>query len=249
MAKDFFGWSRWSPHVGNAITIVGGVPIMSALGTAIWAYLSPSRGLEVALVALAAFMMTLWCCIGYIWITDRRKQAKEPVIMSAWDCAWAIRITAAFLVRDLGPQNSEWQIFLHIRNSKNIPIKIDIVEQKCIIENMVPDVKLEIIGIPHVIGPYETFQINYPSYRKGVLPDKDRFSGEIDLIARYGYPDSGYSRIVRGRFSFNAIVRPTISPGLPTALFPVGGAVPLPLGLREEYKDEPYSEVSPALRL
>ena len=92
MALDFLGWSKWSPHVGNAVTIVTGIPFVIAAGAALWAYLSPSKGLAVALVALAAFMMALWCCIGFLWIRDRSKPASPIQTVPVRDCAWGLEI-------------------------------------------------------------------------------------------------------------------------------------------------------------
>lgn len=238
MAKDILGWTKWSPHLGNAITIVLGVPAMIGIAAGWWAYLAPSSGLVVAMIDLAAFMMTLWSCIGFLWLKDRNRVRYGVATL---DCSWGLRFDGAFLNHN--PNNDlEWQVRIVVRNSMPFPIRGDIIEQRIIIEGRVPDVKMEAKPFPFVLGPGEATQIAYPPYKKGTLPDLEMFKGEIDFSGRYGHPDGPYTRVAIRRFAFHAIVKPPALPGLFPVLPSFGGPIPLPIGQREQDRDDPYAE-------
>jgi hypothetical protein len=238
MAIDLFGWSKWSPHLGNAITIATGIPVVSGLAVGAWASLS-GTGLSVLMVSLAVAMMTLWCCIGFLWLRDRSHSSDR---MRNIDCSWALRVDAAYLCHEVGNPAVEWQLQMNLRNSRNLPLRVDILENNITLENMVPTEKMEYTGIPCIVGPGETFTLNFPSYRPGSLPDKERFIGNVDLRVRYGYPDGPYSRVMTRRFRLQAVVRPPTPPGMTGVLIPIGGMIQAALGAREQDRDEPYDD-------
>lgn len=237
MAKDFWGWAKWSPHLGNAITIATGFPVVISALAGLWAYLS-GRGLSVALVTLAVFMMSLWCCIGFLWLRDRaNSQGGSPNL----DCSWSLRVDAALLNRDSSNPDLEWQVSIQLRNVLAWPIKIDTIHTHVEIENIVPGTTID-YKVPAVLTAGAVVSQNLPAYRRGGLPDRDRYKGRIELVIRYGHPDYGYSRIMTRKFTFEQIVKPFRPEGAPEFLFPISATVPLPIGSYEEDRDEPYSE-------
>ncbi len=240
MAKDFFGWSRWSPHLGNAITIATGFPVVIGMLAGLWAYFS-GAGLHVALVGLASFVMSLWSYIGILWLIDRTNNAAS-ISKNFSSCAWGLRFDSAILNRDPGMPDFEWQIKAMLRNSKPFPIRIDYLEQRVVIENRVPDTKLSLVGVPIVIGAGEASILNFPAFSRNNFPDKDRINGEMLITARYGKPDEQYSRVTTKRFGFNALIRPSAQSGIPVDMFPIAAAIPLGLSLLEEEVDEPYTQ-------
>ena len=102
MARDSLGWSKWLPHLSDAITIALGVPAVIGGIAGVWAYIAPSNaGLTVTLIALAAFMMALWACIGIIWLRDRAIRQDPNKERKLLDCAWGIRVDGVLLGRDV----------------------------------------------------------------------------------------------------------------------------------------------------
>jgi hypothetical protein len=234
MAKDFLGWSKWSSHLSNAITIATGIPLMTGAVAGLWAYMS-GAGLSVVLVALSVFMMTLWCCIGFLWLRDRAKsEARGPL-----DCSWGLRVDGAFLNRDFSGVY-EWQVSLQLRNVLGWPLKAEVMKTYAEIENIVPNNKME-INLPAVLTAGAVININLPPYGRSILPDKDRYKGRIEITMRYGHPDFGYSRIMTRKLGFEQIIKTTATPGTTGFLFPVPGPIPLILGAYEEELDKPYN--------
>lgn len=243
MAKDIFHWSQWSPHLGNAIAIATFVPTVIAGVAGLWAFLSPSGGLVVALIALAAFMMALWACIGMIWLRDRAARQDPHKIRKLLDCSWGLRVDGAFLNRDISESSGgEWQISVQIRNTLNWPLRVDIVQHDAVIENIISDQILE-NKIPFIALPNQSIGIYFPSYKKTVLPDKERFKGKINLNLRYGHPDGEYSRVMTRKVTFEQVIKPPIPEGFPGLLVPVSGIMPLNCSPYEEDRDEPYSSL------
>ena len=188
------------------------------------------------MVALAAFMMTLWCCIGFLWLRDRTKSQT-----SGLDCSWGLRVDAAFLNRDISSADFDWQVTLQLRNVLNWPLKIETLKTHLEIESIVPSGKID-FNVPAILTAGATANQNYPPYQKGKLPDKDRYKGRIELIIRYRHPDFGYSRIMTRKFIFEQIVKPTMPQGFPGLKLPMSASIPLPIGSYEEDLDEPYIE-------
>ncbi|WP_428483518.1 hypothetical protein [Rhodopila sp.] len=239
MAMDPFGWSKWSSHLGNAITIATGIPALSSVVAGLWAYLV-GAGISIFLVVLAAFTMTLWCCIGILWLKDRAQSiGRRPAL----DCSWGLRVDAAFLNRDV-TSNFEWQVVIQFRNVLDWPIRVDTIKTFVEIENVTPSTQME-YKIPVVLTKGSTTGQNLPPYIKGALPDKERYKGKIDLFIRYGHPDYGYSRLMTRKFIFEIIVKPQAPPGMQGVLMPMSGSIPLGIGSYEEELDEPYHESKP----
>jgi magnesium-transporting ATPase (P-type) len=107
MAIDPLHWSKWSPHVGNAITIATGIPTVIGMLAGLWAYVSLSGPpIVLAIVALAVFMMTLWCCIGVLWLVNRSRNSSfgDPRLV---DCSWGLRVDSAALCHDVANTKAE----------------------------------------------------------------------------------------------------------------------------------------------
>ncbi|HJS87439.1 MAG TPA: hypothetical protein VJ779_18450 [Acetobacteraceae bacterium] len=239
----------WLAHASNAVNILTAIPtaaVMSAVGF-IAALVKDMGVLTAVLVFFFIFVSALWSFIGIVWLFDQSKKARGGGLV---DYAWALRVETVILNRDAGNHNAEWQVRVVLRNASSVPLRIDLIEQRLVVENVVPDTKLETSGIPFVVGPRDAMQINFPCYKRNSFPDKDRVQGQIDLIARYGYPDGPYTRIMIRRLWMNAIIKPSLFGNLVTSesaesaetLFPLGGQVHVPFGPREEDKDEPYTE-------
>ena len=183
--------------------------------------------------------MALWCCLGFLWLKDRNRSLKSTPI--PLDCSWGLRIDGAILNYNASNE-LEWQLRLLIRNSRAFPIRGDITEQRLIIEGRVPDVKMERSLFPFVLGPGEVTHVAFPPYKKGTLPDIETFKGEIDFSVRYGHPDGPYTRQAIRRFGFEAIVKAPQIPGLFPVLPRLGGPIAIPIGPREQDRDDPYTE-------
>ena len=193
MARDIFFWSKWSPHVGNAITIATGIPVLSAAIAGVWAYLAPSNGLAVALVTLASFMMALWCCIGFLWLRDRSKQASYSQHLSL-DAQYGLLVDTITMTRDAKNPTAEWLVKVVFRNILEFPIKMVVIEERLIIENRAPDIMIEEYKYPIIIHR-QTITKNLPLYSKGLLPDKDTLTGMLYFRAKYGHPDGDFTRL------------------------------------------------------
>jgi hypothetical protein len=240
MAIDPFRWSRWSPHLGNAITIALGIPVVISSIAGWWAYVS-GAGLSIAFVILAAFMMSLWCSIGILWLMDRAEKT-SPDNARLIDCSWGLRIDALDLTRDLGNPNGEWQVRLILRNAKTVTLKAATMHRMLTIEGMVPTEKLEYSGFPYIVGPGEAFGFYLPAYKSGVLPAKERYRGEIDVSFRYGHVDGNYTRKMTRCLYFDAIIKPEFPPISGLTFVPRSATTRLAFGLREQDRDEPYNE-------
>ena len=230
---DFLGWSKWSPHVSNAIAIVTFIPILSGIMAGVWAYLS-GAGLSVALAVLAVFVMTLWSCIGILVLIDRHRREADARLV---DCSWGLRVDSATLIREVLHPQLEWQLNIQVRNVRSIPLKMDVLETRLVIENIVPTGTFEHSGIPFILRPGETCIVNFPGYRHGALPEKDRFAGIVDVRVRYGYPDGPYTRVMTRRLGFAVGIKRWLPPDSQTVTH-----IPVLLSPREEDRDETYAE-------
>ena len=236
---------RWFNHIANTLTLAQFlVPAGAAVVTAAWGWTTAWGYLPLALAALFVFSASLWSWIGIVWLLDRANRLDPTKGKTAIDCSWGIRLDNAIFNQDIGNPDAEWQMKLHIRNVIQIPLKIDILERKLVIEGRVPDIKMELPAFPAILVPGEVTQINFPPYKKGTLPDKDRLMGEIDISIRYGYPDGPYTRLAIRKLTLQVAPKPPIPAGLPPGMqiaFPqMGGPVGLVIGPREADRDEPY---------
>lgn len=115
------------------------------------------------------------------------------------------------------------------------------VDRRCVIESVIPNVKMEREPFPMVLLGGQGITTIFPPYKKGSLPDKEFFSGEIDVVIKYGHPDGDYSRIMTRKMMFSsALVKRPTSPGLFPVLPVISAQIPLPIGSREMERDEPY---------
>jgi hypothetical protein len=206
MAKDFLGWSKWSPHLGNAITIATGVPVVIAMATAAWASISPSRGLFVALAALAAFMMALWCCIGFLWLRDRMRPMQPIQTVPLRDCSWGLDIASIMLNYDPGSPHFEWMFFFVFVNSLTWPIRLFVDELQIDLS------QTHAVGTPFpssgiVINRSTSMPISLSGFRPGMLSSSPDMNGMAYIRGRYGHPDDGYSRVFTRRFRIECHIR------------------------------------------
>jgi hypothetical protein len=244
MVFDPFGWSKWSPHLGNAITIALGIPTMTGILAGAWAYMSGS-GLSVAMVILAVFMMTLWCCIGILWLRDRAGLGESRKGRRGADCAWGLRVEFVILSRDIAPSAfAEWQIQVGISNQLAWPLRVGVISHSVVIENIVPSLAAEKTP-PPILMPNQTLSMNLPGYKRDEIAEKDRWKGIIDFSVKYGHPDGNYTRIMTRKYAFDLLLKPPAPPipqGLQLNLIPMSGRIPIPYWSREEDTDEPYLE-------
>jgi hypothetical protein len=148
-------YRKWSSHLGNAITIATGVPVVMSAIAGIWAYLS-GPGLPIAIVVLAVFMMTLWCCIGFLWLRDRTKSQSAATQL---DCSWGLRVDGAFLTRDVTSAEFEWQVALQLRNVLSWPVRIDTMRTYLEIESVVPNTRID-VQVPVVLTAGATYGVH-----------------------------------------------------------------------------------------
>jgi hypothetical protein len=145
-------------HANNFLTVLSWLGIATFGGlvsgaAALWAYFSPMSGLAATLIFLFVFTSVLWSCIGLIWLGDRTANRHPIKSRKLLDCSWGLMIDGAFLNRDLSPTAAfEWQITVQCRNTCSWPLRIDVLNQETIIENIVADKKLE-FSLPAIAMP------------------------------------------------------------------------------------------------
>ena len=193
MANGIFSWSKWSPHLGNAITIATGVPVVLSMIAGVWAHLSGS-GLSIAMVVIAVFMMSLWCCIGVIWLSDRAKSLSNKYVRADYDCSWSLTVEYPQIQKDAHTPLAEYQFRVHLINTSTYPIKYVVQEATTTLVNRVPKstANLYTPGVLARLGG--ATRVSFSPYEKGMIVESGFQEGTGRLIVLYGHPSVGYSR-------------------------------------------------------
>ncbi len=228
MVRDFLGWSKWSPHLGNAITIGLGLPTVTGFIAGWWAYWAPNSGLVAAEAALAVFVMALWAAIGMIWLRDRAKQLSPKFVVADYDCSWSVTIEQAFLTKDPTNLDAKYQLKIFIVNQSEIPIQYYIDGAEVQLNNCIPPNKGNRF-VPGILARWGgRTRVYFPSFENGQLPESGRLRGSGKLILKYGHPSVGFSRLTTYQFDISCNISP---PWNPTAILK-GGAFPVELSIR-----------------
>ncbi len=207
MPRDIFYWSKWSPHVGNAVGIISGIPFIAGLIAAAWAFLYSSKNLENIILLLVAFTMIMWSYIGLLWLSDRRTPKKPVEMLAIRDCSWSLSIGQSNLIFDPGNGKAEWTYTITFYNTLHFPIrvKIDYVDLKMekVVGNSPDNEKTS-----GFIIPPKGYAIAYiGSFDTGMIIPKRSMSGSIHIIASYGHPEDGYSRSAEIKHIFYSEIR------------------------------------------
>lgn len=241
MSFEFLRWSKWSPHAGNAITIATGIPTISSIIAWVWAHVT-GNDLSTFVVVLAVFAMTLWCCVGVIWLRDRGAVMSSRKGRSASECAWGLRAESVVLGHDISPTAAaQWQFSILLLNQLKWPIRVEVEVQHLVVEHRTPKTTLN-NAPPHILMPGQGININYPGYKTEELPAQERWQGDIDFSLKYGHPDGPFTRRMVRKFSFEALVKPSpvsLPDGSQMQLMPIPGRMSVNFWSREEDTDEP----------
>ena len=206
MPKDFLYWSRWSPHLSNAISIATIIPIIVGTISGVYAYLYNIKSIIVVISILAGFTMALWSCIGLIWLKDRNKPKAPVKAMLVRDCAWGLDITSIAMhyvpevvVDDL----HEWSFSFYFRNHLSWPVRISIEEARIIINQMAPIVEL---GSGFILQANSNAILYMGHFKRHQFAFPNKINEELYIKAIYGHPEDGYSRVMVKNFELHGII-------------------------------------------
>lgn len=206
MPKDFLYWSKWSPHLSNAISIATAIPIIVGAISGIYAYLNNIGSITIAIYVLVGFTMTLWSCIGLIWLKDRSKPRMPVKTMLIRDCAWGLDITSVamhyvpeIMIDDL----HEWSFSFFFKNHLSWPVRISIEEARIIINHMTPIVELE---SGFIIQANSNALLYMGYFKRNQFAFTNRINGELYIKAIYGHPEDGYSRVMVKKFELHGVI-------------------------------------------
>jgi hypothetical protein len=221
MAKDILGWSKWSPHIGNAITILG-LPTVTAIGASLWQWIAPSKGLGIAVVALAAFMMMCVICVCVLWLRDRSRSLQGDFSAPDYDCSWAIHCQECYVSKDALNPETRYQFRMFLVNNSEYPIRYFVEKAEIEMDNHVPKSK-ETAFVPGVLPRWGgRTRINFPAFSHDQLPELGVVRGHMTLVVRYGHPSSAYSRLTTksGRVKVQMSNPSNLSQTVPGGLLP-----------------------------
>lgn len=242
---------EWLGHFNTitGIAILFGVPVslFTGIGSAIWWRFDHLRWSYIAVLMLAVFGLTLWSWIGLIWLFDRAKNAKPPVVKRDLNCEWGLAVDGAFLNFD-AVSPIACQITLVLRNLLSWPLRIEIIQQAASVDAVTPNKQVD-MSPPVVIPQGGTVTLSFDGYSQGTIPSKLNYSGKIEFRLKYGHPGIGMTRKM-GRFynfvlnlqphPFQAMIAQHAPPGSPPPVAPpVLGSFPLPLTNASQDEDEP----------
>ena len=232
-------WRLFWAFTQNAsalITIGTALPLIVSVGAVIWGHMDKLPGLALSVLGLGVFMTVLWSYIGILSLIKSASKGSKYDL----DCSWGLIIDLIHLSRDVQNPNAEWQIRLRVRNKLDWPLKLMLTEFRVEIENVTPTSSS--LGAPfhQVITAKDVTGVISSPYKRGTLPDKERFEGKIDVQIHYGHPDAGYSRTMVRKLAIGVVVKPMDHPayGFQPSMF--GGVFPIATVPREPDADYPY---------
>jgi hypothetical protein len=225
MARDILWWSKWSPHVGNALTIWGGLPLIMSAFAGVWADLS-KPGLSVFLVIVFVFTMALWACIGLVWLRERKR---GPTVGQIPDFAYGIVLDG--FVFNFDPSNPTYShaLTFEIKNLVDTPIKCEYFNAHIHIANQVsPDANKGPGPTKCILPRKGGVRLYPPGFPPGVLNFGARTMGDFECQIRYGHPDGEFTRILTRKISLEIVEN-----ALPFPMLPKTYTV-LPLNITED---------------
>ncbi len=159
-------WTERTSFLSNAVTIAVGLPALISSVAGLWAYFSP-KSISIVLVMLFVFLSTLWCCIGFLWLRDRKIRVDPHTGRQSLDCSWGLVVESAFIGID---QNStiSVQISIHLRNMLTWPLRADVLLRSVVIENRTPDQPIP-DPVPAIVmpTPQAGLALNFQDTEKG----------------------------------------------------------------------------------
>jgi hypothetical protein len=163
--------------------------VLSAIGIAAWAWINKYDYLQISLAGLAAFVLVLWTCIGFIWIYGLSVKN---------DYGWTLAYGGLVLGLDQGNPDATLQIGVNFLNVSASALHYKVEELRVIIDDRtIANPKYDNQGgiIPR--GLSRTYR--FPPFKKASIEDflGKRVAGTVEFSVAYGPYDSAPVRRLR----------------------------------------------------
>jgi hypothetical protein len=171
------------------------VSVVAAFGAAAWAWSTQYDHLQIALAALATFLLVMWISIGFVWIKKSNTKVKFD---------WALAYQGLTLGLDTGNDAATLQIGVNFINVGPGAIKYKVDDLRVVIDDRTianPTFDSEGGIIPKGIGRIYRF----PSFKKATVQNYlgQRVVGKVEFSIDYGPYDSKPTRRLKMKLNVN----------------------------------------------